>query len=40
VLMARRYFAAVAGDAPSWECWPPKEWALVSKHLQSFEEGA
>ncbi|KAN0099539.1 hypothetical protein V8E51_013314 [Hyaloscypha variabilis] len=22
------YFAAVAGDAPSWECWPPKEWAL------------
>ena len=25
-----RYFAAVAGDAPSWECWPPKDWALVS----------
>ncbi|THV64014.1 hypothetical protein D6D27_10544 [Aureobasidium pullulans] len=22
------YFSAVAGDAPAWECWPPKEWAL------------
>ncbi|KAH8762363.1 hypothetical protein BGZ57DRAFT_943859 [Hyaloscypha finlandica] len=22
------YFAAVAGDAPAWECWPPKQWAL------------
>ncbi|KAJ9143786.1 hypothetical protein NKR23_g6400 [Pleurostoma richardsiae] len=22
------YFSAVAGDAPSWECWPPPGWAL------------
>ncbi|KAL1296809.1 hypothetical protein AAFC00_004435 [Neodothiora populina] len=22
------YFSAVAGDAPAWECWPPKDWAL------------
>lgn len=28
-LTENRYFSAVAGDAPSFECWPPKEWALV-----------
>jgi hypothetical protein len=28
-LMFNRYFSAVAGDAPSWECWPPGKWALV-----------
>ncbi|KAI9152265.1 hypothetical protein HJFPF1_09494 [Paramyrothecium foliicola] len=22
------YFSAVAGDAPAFECWPPKEWYL------------
>ncbi|THY80866.1 hypothetical protein D6C95_09326, partial [Aureobasidium pullulans] len=23
------YFSAVGGDAPAWECWPPKQWALA-----------
>ncbi|CAD0027570.1 unnamed protein product, partial [Aureobasidium pullulans] len=34
------YFSAVAGDAPAWECWPPKEWALVRRSDQRLSNRA